>query len=160
MTRYAVTSVPIRRHVAITVCLVALTSLHPEARAQGPNEQEMCGAIAAKFGAVNENLRQTKKLCEQRAFRNDPLLAMQCLQQYGASGGTGNMAVRITRCEKIACEKASSQAGYVCDYVIGMAMPGNAAMRGSLGAMASNGSLGQGRFVRTGNRWLFIPLRQ
>lgn len=144
----------------LTVCFLVLLSLSVPVMAQEPDEREMCGAIEAKFDAMNEQMQQTRKLCEQRAYQNDPALAMQCLAQFSASGGTGNMSVRITRCEKVACEKASNQAGYICDYITGMDMPGNVAMTGSLGAMATRGGLGQGRFIETKSGWLFISLHQ
>lgn len=160
MAKYTGISGRKQRSIVLATCFLGLLSGSVQVRAQEPTEKEMCGALEAKFEAINEKLQQTRKLCEQRAYKNDPFLAMQCLAQYGASGGTGNMAVRITRCEKIACEKASSQAGYICDYVTGIDMPGNVAMNSSLGAMASNGGLGQGRFVQTKHGWLFIPLRQ
>jgi hypothetical protein len=81
------------------------------------------------------------------------------MTQYGATGGTGNLAFHVTHCKKIACEKATSQAGYICDFTAGFSSPG-ATMPGSLGAMFSNGDMGQGRFVHTGEGWLFIPLRE
>jgi hypothetical protein len=124
-----------------------------------PSEDEMCGAIRDKFAAINQNLSQTKQLCEQRAFRNDPFLTMQCMVQYGASGGSGNLSARLTRCEQKACEKAAGQPGYVCDYIVGFSMP-TPAMPRSVDAYTSNGDYGQGRFVNTNDGWLFIPMNQ
>lgn len=103
-----------------------------------PNREEMCGAIHDKFAAINQNLRQTKQLCEQRAFRNDPFLAMQCFGQYGASGGTGNLSAHITRCDKVACEKGVNQVGYICEYILGFSMP-SPSMSNSLNSIKHHG---------------------
>jgi hypothetical protein len=124
-----------------------------------PTEKEMLGAVKAKFDQINANLRNLQQQCEAREFQrqNNPLLAMQCLQLYGASGGNGDLAYKITRFEKIGCEKAMGQAGAVCDYSIGFASNSPYA-QGVLNQLTGGGSAGQGRFISRDNGWLFLPM--
>ncbi len=160
MARYTDISVRYLRLIVITNSFLGLLMVSGLVKAQEPTESEMCGALEAKFAAINQSLQQVQQQCEKRAYENDPFLAMRCLAQYSASGGSGKLSVKMTRCEKIACVKASNQAGYVCDYMTGIDMPGNVAMSESLGAMFSNGGTGMGRFVQAKNGWLFMPLGQ
>lgn len=74
----------------------------------------------------------------------------------GATGGTGRATVQVTRCEKVACEKASGQPGYLCDFVAGLDAQG-LTLPPSYAGMLRQGDLGKGRFVETGDGWLFIP---
>ena len=128
-----------------------------------PSESDMYDAFNAQIEQINAEGRRTAERCNNRDFKQgqgDPLLAMQCLQ-YSMSvgvtnGGQGVMApqFKVSRFEKIACEKAQGAAGYRCDYVAGFA--GNLNMPPSLGAMTSRGSAMQARFVNQGNRWLLL----
>jgi len=114
----------------------------------------MYDAIKAMFDRVNDGNRQRYAACENREYRNNPLLAVQCLAQYGAGGGKGDWTYHITRFAKIACEKARGEAGYVCDYEIGFNSD-NAYMGSVLGPMTAGGTHGQGRFIQYGTGWIF-----
>ena len=125
--------------------------------ADEPGEKQLCSAIDQKMDQVNQEMERLSELCANRAYENNPALAMHCLGQYAVSAGEEPVRYEITRCEKIACQKAVSQPGYICDYIIGVDMPGNAAMGQWVRQLASSGGAGQARFVETQRGWLFIP---
>ena len=129
-----------------------------------PSEREMRAAIEAKFGTVNAAADETAQRCNARQYQRgqgDPVLAMQCLM-YGVGGGVtdGGRNVRapqfkLTRFEKIACEKAQGKAGYVCDYVMGYGsnMAANSAM---LEQTMRNGAATQARFIKRDGGWIAL----
>ena len=87
-----------------------------------PSEAQMRAAIEAKFGNVNAGADETAQRCNNREYnrgQGDPVLAMQCLA-YGIGGGVTNGGrnarapqFKLTRFEKIACEKAQGKAGRI-----------------------------------------------
>ena len=118
-----------------------------------PSARDMCMAIADQFDAVNDNLLAKKQVCESGGFRNQPLLAAECLVLCGGTGGTCNLSYTLTRFQKIACEKATGQPGFVCDYAIGISA-NNAQLEKMISNMLGAGQLTQSRFVKTANGWL------
>lgn len=126
-----------------------------------PSESEMYDAFNERLEAANAQARSVAERCNNRQFQGDSLLAMQCLQ-FGlgvgvTKGAQGVLApeFKVSRFEKLGCEKAQGEAGYRCDYVAGMA--GNVNLPPSMGAMVRSGSMTQARFVRRGGGWLLIP---
>ncbi len=129
----------------------------------GPSESEMYDAFNQLLQAQNAQAAGVAERCNNRDFQGDAVLAMQCLQ-YGMGvgttrGGQGVLApqFKISRFEKLGCEKAQGEAGFRCDYVAGIA--GNVNLPPSLGAIVSNGSVTQARFVKRGSGWLMLPDR-
>ncbi|MBK7237494.1 MAG: hypothetical protein IPI02_18365 [Sterolibacteriaceae bacterium] len=122
-----------------------------------PNHEEMYDALKAQVDGANTGYRELKERCERRDFRDDPLIAMQCLALCGGTGGTCKLEIRITRFQKLGCEKAVGQSGYVCDFAIGLQTNG-LAVPASLRDIMQSGNAGQGRFLRQGDYWLFLPL--
>ena len=130
-----------------------------------PTEAEMRAAVEAQFENANAEMRSTAERCSNREFnrgQGDPVLAMQCIQ-YAMTGGMtqGGQGVRapqfkLSRFEKIGCEKAQGKVGYLCDYVAGFGSDMRN-MPPSLQRMTNDGSLSQGRFVKRGDRWLRLP---
>ena len=118
-----------------------------------PSARDMCMAIADQFDAVNDNLQEKKRACEGGGFRNQPLLAAECLVLCGGTGGTCNLSYSLTRFEKIACEKATGQPGFVCDYGIGISA-NNAQLEKMIIGMLGAGQITQSRFVKTADGWL------
>lgn len=141
----------------------------PVARGSGePSESEMYDAFNDRLQAMNTELQRTAESCNRRDYNRaggDPVLALQCLQ-FGVgvgttAGGQGVVApqYKLSRFEKIACEKAQSESGYWCDYVSGIA--GNMKLPPSLDGLLRNGELTQARFVRRSEGgWLIIPRRR
>ena len=124
-----------------------------------PSEKEMHAAVAAKFAQINADLSTLAKRCERREFRNDPLLAMQCLTVCGAGGGSCSMSFELTRFEKLGCEKAEGQPGYVCDYVAGFSSNSPFA-KGAMNRLTGGGDTGQGRFLWRNDGWMFLPMNR
>ncbi len=129
-----------------------------------PSESDMYDAFNARLQAINEEMQDVAKRCNNRAYRDgagDPVLAMQCLQFGIAVGVTrdgqnvGAPQFKVSRFQKIACEKAQGEPGYRCDYVAGMS--GNVNMPPALAALTRNGEMTQARFVRQAGGWLLIP---
>jgi hypothetical protein len=119
-----------------------------------PSSRDMCLAIADQFDAVNDNIRSKAAACRAGGnLKNDPILALQCIGLCGTSSSC-EFAMGLTRFQRIACEKAQGQPGFVCDYVLGFSSSNaaQAQMYASIGA--ASGSVTQGRFVRTPNGWI------
>jgi len=124
-----------------------------------PSSNEMCLALAGKFDAINDNLKSQEQACKGGGFKNNPVLALQCLQLCGASGGSCNLSVSLTRFEKIACEKATGEPGYVCDYIMRMSASSPAAQQ-ALATIAPGGSTDQARFLKTAKGWIQLASRR
>ena len=114
---------------------------------------------AGKFDAINDNLKSQEQACKGGGFKNNPVLALQCLQLCGASGGSCNLSVSLTRFEKIACEKATGEPGYVCDYIMRMSASSPAAQQ-ALATIAPGGSTDQARFLKTAKGWIQLASRR
>lgn len=146
---------------AAGLLLGALLSLGATAALAEPSAQEMRAALQARFAGINENMRNTAERCNQGGYRNDPVLAMMCLQT-AITGGTTNggreiksSSVSLSRFEKIACEKAQGKPGFICDYVAGMGTDMQN-LPPSMRAMMGNGQVAQARFVKQGSGWIVL----
>lgn len=116
----------------------------------------MRAAVAAQYEQVNDGAREAAERCQRGEFRNDPLLAMQCVAMGVTVGGGRDFAalnVKLTRFEKIACEKAQGQAGYVCDYIVGY---GTNLQNNPMEGTTRRGEAAQGRFVKRSGRWVLL----
>jgi hypothetical protein len=151
--RLAMNALP--RALPLVACLLLLT---PSALAQGgaPSEAEMREALMARFEAMNAGLEDTRERCRRREFQGDPMMAMQCLAVMAAAGGDRELTYDLTNFQKIACEKATGQPGYICDYYSGITS-NSPFMQGSMARLLGGGSMSQGRFVRTERGWLLVP---
>lgn len=119
-----------------------------------PTEQEMYAALKAGFDNANAYMKDKEAACRSGAYKknNDPALAMMCLAGALGTQGRGGLRVGISGFRKIACSRASGQAGWNCDYVATIETPGLAttpAMR----ELAQDQVL-HARFVHTGNQWV------
>ncbi len=129
----------------------------------GPSESEMYDAFNDLLQAQNAQATNVAERCNNRDFRGDPVLAMQCLQfatGVGTTrGGQGVVApqFKISRFESLGCEKAQGEAGFRCDYIAGIS--GNVNLPPSLDAVVKSGSVTKARFVKRGNGWLMLPDR-
>jgi hypothetical protein len=129
-----------------------------------PSEAQMRAAIEAKFGNVNAGADETAQRCNNREYnrgQGDSVLAMQCLM-YGIGGGVTNGGrnvrapqFKLTRFEKIACEKAQGKAGYLCDYVMGYGS-NMASNSPAIEGMMRSGAATQGRFVKRDGGWIAL----
>lgn len=128
-----------------------------------PSESEMYDAFNALLQAQNAQAASVAERCNNRDFKGDTVLAMQCLQ-YATGvgmtrGGQGVVApqFKISSFERLGCEKAQGETGFRCDYVAGIV--GNVNLPPSLDALVRNGSVSQARFVKRGRGWLMLPDR-
>ena len=62
---------------------------------------DACVAVNDLFEEMNANFRSTKSECETGNL--NPILAMKCLVQFGATGGSGDIDVRLSRFEFDTC---------------------------------------------------------
>lgn len=120
-----------------------------------PSEAQMRRALEGAFEEINANYRELGQSCERREFQDNPVMAIQCLQLCAAGGGKCELRFELTRFEKVACQKAYQEAGYVCDFVA--AFETNSPMASAMNAISGAGSTGQGRFVHDDGRWRYIP---
>lgn len=149
--------ITLRYIAASSVLLVALGLTAPCALAQGgaPTEAEMRDALLARFESLNAELRDIRERCQRGEFEGDPVMGIQCLSVMAAAGGDRELTYDLTEFQKVACEKADGQPGYVCDYYA--AMTSNSPfMRGAMARIFEGGSIGQGRFVETEQGWLLL----
>ena len=121
-----------------------------------PSEKEMRAAVRTKFDQINTNFRELGQKCNRREFRNDPFLAMQCLTLCTVGGGKCSTSIELTKFEKVGCEKAAGQPGYICDYVVGFSSNRPFA-QGALNQLTGGSNLGQGRFLLREDEWMFLP---
>jgi hypothetical protein len=119
-----------------------------------PTEQEMYAALKAGFDNTNAYLKDKEAACRSGAYRrsNDPALAMMCLAGALGTQGQGGLRVGISGFRKIACSRASGQAGWNCDYVASIETHG-AAISPTMRELAQDQVL-HARFVHTGGQWI------
>jgi len=124
-----------------------------------PSARQMREAVENKFKQINHNLSQLAASCRNRDFvrNNNPMQALQCLQICGAAGSERcEVSFNITQFRKVACQKSSNLAGYICDFQFS-ADSSSRATQMALQSFGSGGA-GQGRFVLDGGRWVYIQL--
>jgi hypothetical protein len=119
-----------------------------------PTESEMYDLLRAKFAAVAEQIQEMKSSCRGGYSQNDPGKAVLCLM-----GGLGGVAgadepLKITRFEKLGCERANGKPGYVCDYLIATSGRMHDALGPSMAAIAGRGGAGQARFLQSSSGWI------
>jgi hypothetical protein len=119
-----------------------------------PTEEEMYAALKAGFDNANAYMKDKEAACRSGAYKrdNDPALAMLCLAGALGTQGRGGLRVGISGFRKIACSRASGQAGWNCDYVASIETPG-AALSRTMRELAQDQVL-HARFVYTGHQWI------
>jgi hypothetical protein len=119
-----------------------------------PTEEEMYAALKAGFDNANAYMKDKEAACRSGAYKrdNDPALAMMCLAGALGTQGRGGLRVNISGFRKIACGRASGQAGWNCDYVATIDTPGLATTR-TMRELAQD-QVFHARFVYTGGRWV------
>lgn len=122
-----------------------------------PTAREMLLAVKGVFDRISGNLKSTYTRCQNRAYGNDPMAAMECIAILSAGGGQA-FSVRMIRFEKVGCAPGTIRAGHVCDYVLGISSSSEM-MQGRFAELLGAGSRAQGRFVRTTEGLQFIPVR-
>jgi hypothetical protein len=121
--------------------------------AGAPSSRDVCMAVADQFDTLNGAVRSRGAACRSGGnLKNNPALAIQCIALCGGSTNC-EFSMSLTRFQKIACEKAQGQPGFVCDYVVGFSSS-NAAMADIFATIGASGSVTQGRFVRTASGWI------
>lgn len=120
-----------------------------------PSSREMCLAIANLMDGVNDRYREIQRSCEQGGYRENPMLAVQCLGLCGATAGKCELSVRLVRFEKIECADArpTGQPGFNCDYVLRYTAS-SPNVQQALSTIAPAGSIVQSRFVKQGSAWI------
>ena len=153
---------PMRAPLVSIVAMLSLTMATSACSlANGePSEQQMHEAVQARFAQINSNLADLAARCRARDFGNNPIIAMQCLQVcVGAANETCNLSFELTEFRKIACRESSEQPGYICDFTAALASSGPFIQQ-AFDAFMGGGTNGQGRFVKTDGKWLFMSLAE
>jgi hypothetical protein len=114
----------------------------------------MYAALKAGFDNANDYMKDKEAACRSGAYKksNDPALAMLCLAGAIGTQGRGGLRVNISGFRKIACSRASGQAGWNCDYVATIDSPA-LAMSPIMRELAQDQVL-HARFVYTGAQWV------
>lgn len=90
-----------------------------------PRSQACCAATERRLRGRDAQATGVAERCNNRDYHGDSVLAVQCLQYamgVGMTrGGQGVVApqFKISRFEKLGCEKAQGEAGFRCDYMAG-----------------------------------------
>jgi hypothetical protein len=119
-----------------------------------PTEEEMYAALKAGFDNTNAYFKDKEAACRSGAYKrsNDPALAMMCLAGALGTQGRGGLRVNISGFRKVACGRASGQAGWNCDYVATIDTPGLATTP-TMRELAQD-QVFHARFVNTGGQWI------
>src|SRR3954471_5467157 len=114
-----------------------------------PSEAEMRQAVQDRLDMMNENVA---KLRNSRPQEGDPMSAILALT--GAVMGDTHYEIGAFR--KISAEKATGRPGYMCDYMLQLRASGKSAAAVDK-MLAFGGELCTARFVKTNDRWVWIP---
>jgi hypothetical protein len=120
-----------------------------------PTEAELLAVFQEQFASTNAALKDKDGQCKSGAYRNDPLLAMECLGTGIATNGRGGLGKKITGFRKIACSGARGEAGWNCDYVLQRDLSGFK-VSPSMRELMTTPTIQHGRFVYTGGRWIQV----
>jgi hypothetical protein len=120
-----------------------------------PTETELLAVFQEQFASTNAALKDKEGQCKTGAYKNDPMLAMECLGTGIATGGRGGLGKKITGFRKIACSRARGEAGWNCDYVLQMDLSGFK-VSPSMRELMTTPTIRHGRFVYTGGRWIQV----
>jgi len=140
----------------LEVTSIELTDMSASSAPGEPSAKDMLLAFKERIDQVDTNLRSTYGRCHARQFRNDPLLAMQCLVILGASDGR-SPGVQISRFEKIGCVDAGNGSEFRCHYSAGLKISGTM-MPGVLDEAITRGEQTQARFIRTTGGWRYAQI--
>jgi hypothetical protein len=121
-----------------------------------PTEAELLTVFQEQFASTNAALKDKEGQCKSGAYKNDPMLAMECLGTGIATGGRGGLGKKITGFRKIACSGARGEAGWNCDYVLQMDVSGFTGVSPSMRELMTTPTIQHGRFVHTGGRWIQV----
>jgi hypothetical protein len=114
-----------------------------------PSEAEMRQAIQDRLDMMNANVA---KMRSTRPQEGDPMSAILAL----TGAVMGDTHYEIGAFEKISAEKAAGKPGYMCDYMLQLRASGKSAVAVDK-MLALGGELCTARFVKTNDRWVWIP---
>lgn len=118
-----------------------------------PSESDMYDLVKEQFDAQARKIRQMAGMCKSGGS-NDPAAALLCLSgAMGKAVGAGD-AMKITKFEKLGCERASGKPGYVCDYLVGVSGGVTRAMGPSMAAIYGDDGAAQARFLKSKSGWM------
>lgn len=127
----------------------------PEPLAKGePSESVMYDMVKQRFDSQAAKIRETNEMCEQGPRGNDPLGAIACLGVMATKGIGGGEAIKITKFEKLGCDRASGKPGFICDYMISISGGVTRAMGPTMNAIYGSGGAAQARFLKTKSSWI------
>jgi hypothetical protein len=138
--------------VAAAVPAAAVTATAGTSRE--PTASEMYDLIQARFNSVAEGVRSAEADCRRGPSANDPVRNVMCLGALMQGGAGAGQPMKITKFEKLGCERASGKPGYVCDYILGYSGGATGAAGPTMAALVGRGNAGQARFLRTSDGWV------
>lgn len=119
-----------------------------------PTESDMYDLIKQRLDNAAAEVRNMAAECKGGFNQNDPAKAMLCLAGgIGTHAGAGE-AMKITRFEKLGCERASGKPGYLCDYLVATSGGAARGMGASMERLIGRGGAGQARFLKTRDGWI------
>ncbi len=119
-----------------------------------PTASEMYDLIQSKFNSIAENVKETQQDCSRGANPNDPVRSILCLGNIFQSAAGAGEPMKITKFEKLGCERASGKPGYVCDYLLAYTGGATGAAGPTMAALVGRGGAAQGRFLKTSDGWV------
>lgn len=129
----------------------------PAADGGEPTAEEMFDTIQSALNQAAAEIRNMQSGCKTGA-RSNPMDALACITGTIAGQSGGAQPMKISQFRKLGCAPAAGQAGYVCDYVLGVSGGAMANMGSVMGSMLASGSNSQARFIRSGQGWTTVPM--
>ncbi|MBB1160645.1 hypothetical protein [Aquariibacter albus] len=127
----------------------------PEPLAKGePSESVMYDLVKKRFDDQAAKINELNQNCASGPQGNDVVGAMMCLGAMANKGLGGGEAIRITKFEKLGCDRASGKPGFICDYIIGTSGGITRAMGPTMAAIYGSGGAAQARFLKTKSGWI------
>jgi hypothetical protein len=111
-----------------------------------PTAEDIFRLIQGRLLTGNEKIRSTEQVCLSGGFKDDPVLALECLQILSLTGGQGGMRVRVTKFEKLGCSPEPASNQYKCLFSIAHTS-NSPLLTGRLGQLFSTAEVQDGLFI-------------
>ena len=120
-----------------------------------PSEPQMRSAMEGYFDTMNANYASMARQCRNGGARDNPMVAIQCLQICAASQNTCEIRATMTAFSKTRCEESGS--AFRCWFRMSFRMDGSSGHFGPMNGITQMGDQGWGYFYREAGAWRFQP---
>jgi hypothetical protein len=111
-----------------------------------PSAQVIVALVLERLSGANERIQSTERQCLTGGYREDVLLAVECLQILALTGGRGGMRVRLTAFTKLGCRPLSAPNQFSCLFSV--AHTSNSPMlTGRMGELFATPGVQDGLFI-------------